>query len=679
MPVLNDFTLDTTNLAINHTSGTTVYTTNQLYSQIQDWMDDPAYMDFPPPMSAQTPTDYSVINGWFLNENCIPWLQGGAIKTVGYNTVIYMLTFGGTYTPAVAGDVTKVVTNGSTHTGTLLAYDNTAKKWWVRATLGVFTTEAVTITPTGTGAGTITAVATGENIFPNIYTLGSIDTVGAEQQIYIVQNKIHLKIWGAAGTADPTPAGTQHIDVLVKTQEAGTPIDSGNLEVFLRNYPSGGYSAGTHDIDLYDDFILSSILSSRNAVPLATSNDLNNTVSQAVAGAYAVKIVFVNGTITYSAISGPFTALETVSQAVSGATGVFLAQTTTTGAGTMTLGNVTGVFNNTNIITGGTSAATATSNGTLTLTAATRVITKAFALGTAFNYSVIIDCGTLTVKNTYEYCKNYTRYGATGSSFYTYQTINNSGPTVTVNRLDGEQYIQAFIDNVTPANTFPPVKPAPFGTFAGGKFFGATGVWLQNMASSDIQAFSLIDSTGATRNPPNQQTLTISNLAVNDAVGVFQTTSGVIINKNQFTMTVQSTSSPTVIVSTTIPNDTPLTGYIRVVQASGAEQRYYYASWTGSTFTLAGHTDNYGTVIPATTSQAYTASDHAYVPFIDDAVASGTSVSVTVQYVSDRTIVVRVRRFNHTVDSILPFEAPGTFTSTGYSSPAIRTSDTIVT
>jgi len=446
MAVSNDFSLDTANRIIKHTAGTTVYSSNQLYSQIQDWMDDASYMDFTPPMSAQTPTDYQIINGWYLDEgltntgaanNCIEWLNGGAITTNGYNLVIYRLTFGVTYTNAVAGDIGKTVQNaGVTNTGTLLAYDNTAKIWWVRKVLGTFVAEAVTIVTAGTGAGTITVVDTGEMAWPNIYTLGSIDTTGALQQIYIVQNKLHAKIWGAAGTADPTPAASRHIDILIKTKSVGLAIDSGNLTLFLRNYPAAGTNT-----DLYDNFALTA-LTGRNAVPLATSADLNNSTATATISTYTdIKIVFVNGTVTYSATTGAFTALEAVTW--TGGSGVFINQTTTSGAGTMTLGNITGTLvTNTLVLTGGTSAKTATASANVLLTNATRVFGEAFTQDVNRNYSIIIECATRVLTQVYEYLKYVTRQT---SAFQTYGLTTPDALTgaqvATINALDGEQQI----------------------------------------------------------------------------------------------------------------------------------------------------------------------------------------------------------------------------------------------
>jgi len=127
----------------------------------------------------------------------------------------------------------------------------------------------------------------------------------------------------------------------------------------------------------------------------------------------------------------------------------------------------------------------------------------------------------------------------------------------------------------------------------------------------------------------------------------------------------------TFVVSGSIAADTPSSGYIRVVDTSDTtsarETRYQYDSWTGSTFTL--HSG-------VSLDRSYTATDDTvYVPFIDDT-ASSTSASVTVIYTTDRSILVRVRRY--TATAILPFETTGSFTSSGYSTSAIRTTDSIV-
>jgi len=662
----SDFTIDYVNKRVYHSANSNIYTVNALYTYLQDTFDELTQMDDTIPMSAQTPTDYTLINGWFMDDTSFQFLKGGAIQTNGYASDVYVLTLqSGGYTSAIAGDIGKTVTDGATHTGTLLAYNNTTRKWWIRKVgIAFANSDAVTIT-TGTGAGTLAAAAgfaTGEDLFPNLFTLGSIREDDA-QQIYIVQNRTRLTSWWPE-----SGSGTQQIDALIKIKEAGTEIDSGKLTIFLRHYPDGAGKEG----DLYDHFEIDVTTGGRNAVPLATANDLNNTTRPdggSGTNTYSdLKIIFVNGTLTYSAVSGTFTDYETLTQASSGATGIFIKQSTTTGSGTLTIGNVVGTFNNTNVITGGTSAVTATSSSTLTVVNTT---TKAFEQDTARNYSVIIQCASRVLSQVYEYTKYITRYT---SAFQTYG-IKSVSSTLSQNVLDGDQYITVYTDVTTPSNTYAPVKQAPFGSFAGGKFFGAQGVWLEGMAAADVQAFQLIDSGGTTRTPPNKQSVTITNLLSGDRVSVFRTSSGTTIDKAIYSLGAQSganngSGDSQILVSSTISNDTPSTGVIRLVDTSDTsatrESRHTYTSWSGSTFSG---------VSPVLDRNWTETDDKAYVPFIDET-ASGSSATVQVIYVSDRTILVRVRRYAAT--AILPFETTGTFVSTGFSTSAIRTSDTIV-
>jgi len=658
--ISSDFTIDYVNKRVYHSANSNVYTVNALYSYLQDTFDELAQMDDTIPMSAQTPTDYTLINSWFMDEPTFQYLKGGAIQTSGYSGAIQILLLDGSYTNAIAGDIGKTVLDDGGSTGELLAYDNTLQKWWIRGTSTIADNSVMTIS-SGTGAGTGNgASVSGENLYPNVYTLGSIEEDDS-QQVYIIQNASRLTEWWPE-----SGAGTRQIDVLIKVKEAGTEIASGAITVFLRHYPSAGSA------DLYDHFGIDLTAGGRNAVPLATSPDLNNLTATATVSGYTdIKIAFVNGTLTYTGMSAAFTNLETVTQATSGATGVYLYSTTSSGSGTMTLGNVVGTFNNTNVITGGTSGATATSSSTLT---ATYTMSKNFEQGASFPYSVIIGCATRVLTQAYEYFKYVTRVG---SAFSTYPSTKAQGGAITHTALQGQQYIRAHEDNQTvPDNTYSPVKASPLGTFAGGKFFGAQGVWIENMASADIQNFQLIDSNGVTRTPPNKQSIVITNLLSGDRVSVFRTSSGTTIDKAVYSLGTQSganngTGDSQILVSGAISNDTPSTGAIRLVDTSDLtatrETRYTYTSWSGSTFSG----------VSPTLDRDYTASDDkAYVPFIDEQ-ASTTSITVQVIYVSDRTILLRVRRKASV--AILPFETTGTFGSTGFSTSAIRTADTIVT
>ncbi len=708
---------------------TTTYTTRALYSFIQDTFDELVQLDDTVPMSAQTPTEFTLINGWFIDDETVKFLYGGALQTSGYDGNIQVITFGATYTPAINSDIGKMVNDDASNTGNLLHFNNTTKKWWIRWGATIASGSAITLDDSGTGAGTTNSTGdyTGEDLYANVYTLGSIAT-NPNPQTYIFQNSSSISPWWGRGD------GSAAIDVLIKVKESGAEIDGASITVYVRHYG-----------DLYDHFAIDLTSGGRNAVPLSSATDLNNntlgevilsvtsasgftvgnfvrglssgaygeiiavdtasspdtitvgnvvgaaqfsdseTVNETtngtsagdtsdttaltsphktdvVAGYNDIKIWFVNGTITHGSVTGTFSAGETVTGGTSSATGTMLLES----SGTMTLGNVVGTFQSAETLTGSTSSATASSTSTLT---STHTMSKAFTQGSNNPYSVIIDAAGRPLSQVYEWLKYVTRSGA-NSSQYHYQTMY---PVIssTVVQMDGEEYIAA---RVSPDTAFTPVKASPFGTFAGGKLFGAEGVWVQNMDGADIQNFQLIDSNGVTRTPPNFQSLTVTGIVSGDKVIVLRTTSGTTINKSVFTAASgNSSGNTTFVVTEAIPSDTPSTGTIRIVDTSDTsvnrESRYTYTSWSTSTFSG---------LSPALDRTYTQTDDTAYVPYIDTT-ASGISASVSVIYSADRTVLTRVRRYGGAGDSILPFETTGSFTSTGYSTAAIRTSDSIVT
>jgi hypothetical protein len=80
MAIQDDFTINYGTKRISHTSGSTVYSANALYSWLQDTFDEIAQLDDDVPMSAATPTEYSWINGWAFNaDSDYEYISGGAI------------------------------------------------------------------------------------------------------------------------------------------------------------------------------------------------------------------------------------------------------------------------------------------------------------------------------------------------------------------------------------------------------------------------------------------------------------------------------------------------------------------------------------------------------------------------------------------------------------------------
>lgn len=246
-------------------------------------------------------------------------------------------------------------------------------------------------------------------------------------------------------------------------------------------------------------------------------------------------------------------------------------------------------------------------------------------------YSVIVDGNGLTALQVYKAIKYRTRR-------------QNSSAIGSGSTVEGRFYRLA---NGSYAET----KNSPFGSFAGGKFFGAQGVWLTNI--SDPNNRQLIDNNNVTRTPPVSITVAVTGVVAGDRVLVARATAGVV-DKSQFT--ISSTTVSTVVATVTPSADIPTSGVLRI-----GDTRYTYGGRSGATFS---------SVSPSPSG----ATGPFYVPLIDDA-AGGTSIaSPAMTYVSDFDIVARVRK-----KTILPFQNTATVTSSGASISAIRTTDTIVT
>ena len=252
--------------------------------------------------------------------------------------------------------------------------------------------------------------------------------------------------------------------------------------------------------------------------------------------------------------------------------------------------------------------------------------------GTAESYGCKVDCGGgYSCAQAYKFLKYLTRRGS----------------TTTVNGVQGQ-----FYRGVNSA--YAEVKQAPFGSFAGGKFFGARGVLLTNVTDSNNR--QLIDSSGTTKIPPTTVSIVVSGVASGDRVLVARSSGGVI-NKSQFTLNGVHSSATTVTVNEALGNDIPDSGNLRL-----GDVAYTYTGITRGSKQFTG-------VSPALSGSGGAA---LYQPYIDG-VASGASMSKSLVYASDFNIIARVRK-----KGILPFENSATVTNAGASVSAIRTTDTIV-
>lgn len=575
MAIASDILIDYVNRRIYqdhaYVAGTdTPYKTQELYSYIMGVMDDQAQMDDMVPISAQTPNAFTMINGWFIDDETVKWLNDGALETSGWThptnpTGIRLLTLDGV-AGLTADDIGKVVAGvTSGHTGKLLAYNETRKTLWVRCDDAgdVFDNGTEDINVDAVFCGAMTKVSeTGENLYVNVYTLGTLTS--ASDTIYVIQSSEKLAAWWGEGI--------DAFDVLIKSKEMGTVIDSGNIIVFCRYYPPAGNAA------LYDHFPIT-LTAGRQAVPLATALDLNNTSSQATVEDYLDGTTY---TITFG-FAGPYS---------------------------RDLNNGNGFK----------------------------------------DYDVEIDCDGAYLAEVYEAMKYVCREGS----------------TTQLDGDNGEEYISA-----DPG--YAPVKQSPFGTFAGGKFFGARGVWITGYHSDDAQNFQLIASDGTTQTPPNTVVCKVSSVVAGDSVAMFALVAeDGEIEKDTYTLDGAHGSSATTVVvlediagnwpKSATTQSPPQSGYLRVIKTDGSEVLVKYTSWTAKTFTLDG-----------TLGTACDDGDGVYVPIIDEA-ASGTSIENTL--IQSEIIYVRTRVRK---SGIIPFQIDGSVGATGLTVPAIRTVDGIVT
>jgi hypothetical protein len=269
-------------------------------------------------------------------------------------------------------------------------------------------------------------------------------------------------------------------------------------------------------------------------------------------------------------------------------------------------------------------SSTATDGG-ITITFGT--VSRDTGIGGPQNYSVVVDGQGTTCAQLYKYLK--------------YQTRRQNGSAIgTGNAILGCFYQQAVGTAV---------KVSPFGTFAGGKFFGAQGVWITNVSDAGNIA-EVYDTGGTKRTFPSVLSVVVSGVVSGDRVFVARSSGG-IVDKNQFT--IASVSASTIVATESIPMDISQTGIIRA-----GDVQFTYTSWAGSTFQV--------------TTSAVGKSGGFYIPLIDASAVSTSISSPSITYLADFPIIARVRK-----KGILPFENTGIVGRNGLTVSAIRTTDNI--
>lgn len=206
---------------------------------------------------------------------------------------------------------------------------------------------------------------------------------------------------------------------------------------------------------------------------------------------------------------------------------------------------------------------------------------------------------------------------------------------------------------VLPGQAYAENAAAPFGSFAGGKWFVAQGWWLTGTATADSKNYQLVSHTGVTETPPSSIAVAVTGVVAGDYVLCARDNTGALDTAEY---TVSASAAATSVTVAGLKADTPASGVIRI---NG--DRYTYTGWTGTT--VSG-------LSPAIKAGGYS-SVPAFIPFIDD-VASLTSIS-SAQMLFDANFTARFRVRKG--DSIVPFESTIAVNSSGGSGTAVRNSD----
>lgn len=433
------------------------HTVNELYSALQDLFDNNTggvgdYMNEGTPMFAVTPTEYRVgkienndNEPWFISQETTEHLTGGSIQTVGWTrtpgTDTGIVCIAVTGSTLDASDIGSTITHADGDSGTLIDIESSTFIC-VRpddaTAANNFDSTTGTLTCNSNTATQNGASGTGESFWTNVKTLGTL-VDSANTTIYIAQNGTVLTSYWPDGP----------LDRLIRVrQQSATSIDDGYLSVYARE-----------ENELYDNFVAQVTGGGTVTVPIATGNDLNDATA-------IVTGVSVN-------IAGPYSA--DVDPDIGSPNENYSIQIN---CGGQPLANVYTYLKQ------------LTQEGNTTVLAG---IQGQQYIGADHQIDYASETNTVNIGDRVEGSVS----GATG-----YVINKNTGYVIVGNSQGeysaGENLVvgSASLNSISNIDTFSPTKQSPFGTFAGGRFFGARGVYLTNVLAAEKNSYELIDDDG---------------------------------------------------------------------------------------------------------------------------------------------------------------------------------------
>ena len=212
-------------------------------------------------------------------------------------------------------------------------------------------------------------------------------------------------------------------------------------------------------------------------------------------------------------------------------------------------------------------------------------------------------------------------------------------------------------------------KPAS-GASTGSALIGAYGF---GVATADLQDSDLMrDLDDATRQPPNNVQFDVTGLVSAEDYVLVAPTLGTDVNGDpaidETQMTIASPALTGVVTSITvnaIPNNTPASGTLRVIDDLGEKRLVTYSSYTGAVFTV--------TSIDFTAPDDATIGNGSYITYIDKLAGAATESANMIYTAPPTPVVVLVRDGKAT--PIKQFIQATNITATGGGAGAIRTTD----
>lgn len=621
-----------------------------LHKDLLDLFDVSGQMDDPTVTSAQTPIEFTIGDPegndpekpWFVSPESCKYLSGGAIqtnswtRTEGSENGIVVVPYDNTIDP-VAADIGKVITHDPDgDTGILLGFDVGRGELYIRPDTDAIgnsfnaASGNLDVTAGTANVGNQTAAAiTGEFLWANPFSLAPSLQPGS--RIYVLQDGAKLTDWPASIGLN----ADGQTDLLLIVTVADVLIDDGFATFFARR---GGTIYAHIEVDL----------SAGGRVPIGLAPQ-DNALTDGL-GHYNVTwtggagSALVAGDIVAIDSDSEIAAIVAVAND-SGATGDFdyflirgLSQLTAAAAGadapstkTFTLGTPTSLAPITDLAT----------ISPVVHTAISRDINNGNG---ARLYSIEVDPNSLSFVRVYRALQAMLRRGSTESldgqngELYTGSTLHlnysgqaggefvegnivygqtsgASGVVVAdhVSGTDGDLILRnvrgtwvdtevvgdaptgptvtADIDTVRAVPTLP---TAVLGNIAGGTYFAAPGMFftLANIASGEEKLYQLTDDLGITQSPPNTVPVEVTALGILDWVSVFRLdaalSAGGKIVKTDYTghATLNDAQDTDYEVTGALGQEVPPAGVLVAVVAPDDEDHYWYASFSGTTFTL---------------------------------------------------------------------------------------------